>query len=89
MKVNGNNLLYGYNDAGHNGGDASDWASGGVDSFNAFSSSGVVNSLTGVDYRLMDAIGYDYVPGAVPEPATCGAVGLALAVCLAMRTGSK
>lgn len=86
---NGNSLLYGYNNAAQNGGDSSDWASGGNDSFNAFSNSGVVNSLTGVDYRLMDAIGYDYVPGPVPEPATFGAMGLALAVCVALGTNTS
>lgn len=86
---NGNTLLYGYNNAGLNGGDASDWASGGNDSFNAFSTSGVVNSLTGVDYRLMDAIGYDYVPAAVPEPSTFGAVGLALTLGAMLRTNAR
>lgn len=85
----GNTLLYGYNNAASNGGDASDWASGGNDAFNAFNSPGVANALTGVGYRQMDVIGYDYVASPVPEPSTFGAMGLALALCGALRANVR
>ncbi|MDB6128542.1 MAG: hypothetical protein JWM35_2438 [Verrucomicrobia bacterium] len=52
--------LHTFNGPG-NGGDLGDWASSGPDSFNAFSSSGVMNNLTEVDLRQMDVIGYDRV----------------------------
>src|SRR5439155_15246694 len=42
-----------------NGGDDGDWASGTNDAFNAFSSSSVMNSITPVDVREMDVLGYD------------------------------
>lgn len=56
---NGSTLLKGFNNAATNGGDLQDWASGVNDTFNAFSNSGVLNDLTTVDIRNMDAIGYD------------------------------
>ena len=55
----GTTLLKPFNNAVSNGGDAGDWASGTNDSFNAFSSSGVKNGLSEVDFRVMDVIGYD------------------------------
>jgi hypothetical protein len=68
---NGTTNLKGFNNASVNGGDASDWASGANDSFNAFSNSGVQNPLTLVDFRVMDVIGYDRTFAApVPEPST-------------------
>ncbi len=74
----GTSLLKAWNNNALLGGDISDWASGANDTFNAFSSSGVLNALTPVDLRLMDAIGYDRI--ATPEPSTValGALGLAL-----------
>ena len=56
----GTNLLKAFNN-GSTGGDLQDWASGTNDSFNAFSSSGVLNDYSAVDIRTMDAIGYDTV----------------------------
>jgi hypothetical protein len=41
------------------GGDLGDWASGTNDSYNAFTGPGVEDSLSSVDYRLMDVIGYN------------------------------
>ena len=69
---NGNTLLKGFNNAVANGGDTRDWASGSNDSFNAFSSSGVTNPVTAVDFREMDVLGYDptTVSAGTPEPAT-------------------
>src|SRR5262249_52034035 len=46
---NGTTLLKLYNNAAANGLDTRDWASGTNDSFNQFSSSGVVNPVSGVD----------------------------------------
>ena len=57
-----------------NGEDDKDWGSGSNDSFNAFSSSGVENSISAVDVREMDVIGYD---AAVPEPASLAALAFA------------
>jgi hypothetical protein len=65
---NGTTLLKAYNFPNGGTSDPQDWASGVNDSFNAFSSSDVVNPLTAVDFRTMDVIGYDRV--LVPEPAT-------------------
>ena len=66
----GGALLKAFN-PGSNGGDAGDWASASNDSFNAFSSSGVVNPMTAVDLRVIDVIGYNRVAtAAVPEPST-------------------
>lgn len=58
----GTTLLKLFNDVVANGLDSRDWAPGTNDSFNQFSSSGVVNPVTAVDLRLMDVIGYDIVP---------------------------
>jgi hypothetical protein len=55
-----------YNDPG-NGGDLRDWASGTNDSYNAFSSSGVENDVTAVDFEELDVIGFDLN---APEPST-------------------
>jgi hypothetical protein len=63
----GTSLLKLYNNALQNGLDTRDWAPGSNDAFNQFSNSGVVNGLSGVDVRLMDALGYDLI--VVPEPA--------------------
>lgn len=62
---NGTTLLKLWNNASANNLDSRDWASGTNDSFNQFSSSGVVNPVSAVDLRLMDVLGYD----AVPEPS--------------------
>ena len=64
---NGTTLLKAFNNANANGGDSQDWASGANDCFNAFSTSGVLNALTPVDLRVMDAIGYD-ATGTSPTP---------------------
>jgi len=71
----GTTLLKAFNNATANGGDTRDWASGTNDSFNAFSSFGVLNPVSPVDLEEMDVLGYD---SAVPEPATVAMVGLAL-----------
>ena len=57
---NGVTNLKGYNAV--QGADYQDWASGTNDSFNAFSSSGVKNDLTAVDFIVMDVIGYTLNP---------------------------
>lgn len=55
----GNTNLKNYNQSG-NGGDLGDWASGqGPDSYNAFSSSGVANTVTPVDITQMEVLGYN------------------------------
>lgn len=60
---NGTTLLKAFNDFNANMGDLQDWADGTNDSFNAFSSDGVLNDLSEVDLRVMDAIGYDRMTG--------------------------
>jgi len=60
---NGTTLLKAFNDFNANQGDLQDWADGTNDSFNAFSSDGVLNDLSEVDLRVMDVIGYDRVTG--------------------------
>jgi hypothetical protein len=57
----GSTLLKGFNPQTVNGGDCRDWASGTNDAFNAFAATGVPNSVTGVDLRVTDVIGYDLV----------------------------
>jgi hypothetical protein len=63
---NGATDLKNFNNQSAFGGDASDWASGSNDAYNAFSNSGVVNDITAVDQTAMSALGYS----AVPEPAS-------------------
>jgi len=65
---NGTTLLKRYNDWCANNLDTIDWASGTNDSFNQFSSPGVVNGVSLIDLRQMDVIGYDLVT--TPEPST-------------------
>ncbi len=65
----GTTLLKAYNNQAGLGGDSRDWASGTNDSFNAFSSSGVVNPVTAMDLKELDVLGYDLVV-TTPEPAT-------------------
>ena len=55
---NGTTLLKLWNDPTSNGLDSRDWAGGANDAFNQFSSGGVVNSVSAVDLKLMDVIGY-------------------------------
>ena len=75
---NGTTLQNLFNNQASVGADSRDWALGNPDdAFNQFSSSGVVNPVTGVDLQLMDVLGYDLV--AVPEPATVALMGLAIA----------
>jgi hypothetical protein len=65
---NGTTLLKLYNDATANGLDTRDWAGGTDDSFNQFSSGGVVNPVSAVDLQVMDVIGYGSTPiGSVLE----------------------
>jgi hypothetical protein len=65
----GSTLLKRKNDYCANGADTEDWAPGTRDSFNQFSSSGVVNAVSLIDLRQMDVLGYDRVLG-TPEPGT-------------------
>jgi hypothetical protein len=52
-----------------NGGDLADWASGtSGDPFNAFGSTGTKESISAVDIRAMNALGWQSTP--VPEPFT-------------------
>jgi hypothetical protein len=60
---NGTTLLKAFNDFNANQGDLQDWADGTNDSCNAFSSDGVLNDLSDVDLRVMDALGYDRATG--------------------------
>lgn len=66
---------------GVSGGDTRDWASGTSDSFNAFSSSGVLNALTTVDLRSIDVVGWDRIitNTNVPEPSALALFGIAAA----------
>ncbi len=59
---NGTTLLKLWNDSTANGLDSRDWAPGANDAFNQFSSPGVVNPVSAVDFQLIDVIGYRYVP---------------------------
>lgn len=62
----GHTSLRTYNDAA-NGGDAKDWASGqGSDAYNAFAATGVEESVSTVDLRELDVIGYTLT---APEPS--------------------
>lgn len=73
-------------DSPSDGGDLQDWASGTNDSFNAFSFSGVKNTVSTVDMQVMDVIGYDR---AIPEPATVALVltgGLGFAILRLKKT---
>jgi len=67
---NGTSLLKQFNPSA--GGDSRDWASGANDSFNAFSTSSVLNDVTTMDLREMDVLGYDRVTAqsGTPEPST-------------------
>ncbi len=77
----GTTLLKDFNSV--SGGDTRDWASGTNDSFNAFSSSGVLNPVSAVDVRLMDVIGYDLAE--IPEPGTLSLFAGGLALMIAVR----
>ena len=68
---NGTTLLKLWNDPTTNELDSRDWAPGTNDSFNQFSDSGVVNPVSAVDLRLLDAIGYD-----LATPMALGAAGV-------------
>src|SRR5262249_29247827 len=51
------------------GADWGDWApSAGNDSYDAFTSPGVVNSVTASDLNVMDVIGWDHVNSSSPSP---------------------
>jgi hypothetical protein len=83
---NGITNLKKYNDAVTYGGDFQDWVSGtnaGAtnDSFNAFSSSNVVNDLSPVDLTVIDTLGYT----PVPEPTSAMAIVVAGGYLLARR----
>ena len=73
---NGSSLLKLYNNAALNGLDSRDWAPGSNDAFNQFSNSGVVNSVSPVDIRLMDVLGYNLVPE--PSGGSLVLAGLAM-----------
>ena len=82
---NGATLLQGFNSTVF-GGDSRDWAGATNDSFNAFSSSGVLNQLSAVDVRAVDVIGYDLTsPAAVPEPTTIVLLGSGLVALIGAR----
>ena len=64
-------------------GDLQDWASGTNDAFNAFSSSGVANTITAVDLTVLDVLGYTLTPA--PEPTRAMLLLLGLAALLGRR----
>ena len=64
-------------------GDLQDWASGTNDAFNAFSSSGVANTLSAADLTAMDVLGYTLAP--TPEPARSMLLLLGLAALAGRR----
>jgi hypothetical protein len=88
---NGTTLLKGFNNASGLGGDLQDWASGANDTFNAFSSSGVLNALTSVDLITMDMLGYNFFVTPVPEPSSSvlALAGIALGGLLRRRHLAK
>ncbi len=77
---NGTTLLKLFNNNVLTGLTSRDWAplsqggDGSPDSFNQYSSPNVINSVTALDLRVMDVIGYDRIASSaspsVPEPAT-------------------
>lgn len=76
----GATLLKLFNNSQANGLDTRDWAPGTDDAFNQFSTSGVLNRLSGVDLQVMDVIGYDLVRdgNTLPEPASLALAGAGL-----------
>lgn len=86
---NNPNLPAGANPDGN--GDLQDWKSGSsdptADAFNAFSSDGVLNDITPVDYQVLDVIGFNRVLP-VPEP-TSALLGLMGATALLFRRSRK
>ena len=69
--------------------DPADWAANqGADSFNAYSSSGVVNDLTPVDKTLLDVLGYHLVPEPSSQALFTGGIVLLLTV-VRKRTGRR
>jgi hypothetical protein len=79
----GNTTINTFNGTG--GGDLSDWSGATADSFNAFSNSGVLNPFSAGDIKLMDAIGYDLIPSAVPEPSSLTMLASAAVLGLCVR----
>jgi hypothetical protein len=82
---NGATNLHFYNNHNANNLDTVDWASGqGPDSYNQFSSSGVVNDITAVDIAEMNILGYNLVS---PEPTslTLVCIGSALSAAYGWR----
>jgi len=81
LSADGGNTALMYFNSNPNG-DYGDWASGhGPDSFNAFSSPGVVNGLSAADIIALDLLGYD----AVPEVPSSLLVGIGVAAMLIVR----
>ena len=92
FSINGGATSLGNFNPPGNGGDLADWKTtipATNDSFNAFSSSGVMNNMTAADLQVMDVIGYDLV--GVPEPADSGTIlGAALvAVGVITQAGTR
>jgi hypothetical protein len=62
------------------GGDAGDWASSmGYNSFDAFSSSGVINPVTANDLSVIDAIGWNFAGVSAPTGVALAAITSGLA----------
>ena len=68
------------------GGDLADWAGGTNDARNAFTSSGVQNDLSVVDFQTLDVIGYDLV--SVPEPSETSTIFAAALIAAGVLTQS-
>jgi hypothetical protein len=83
---NGTTLLKLYNNSAANGLDSRDWAPGANDSFNQFSSSGVINPVTPVDLREMDVIGYDRITAPEPTSGSLLLAGLGLVALTRRKT---
>lgn len=78
---NGTTLIKGFNNQAGLGGDSRDWSSVNTpsnDAFNAFASTGTLESVSATDLQLMDVLGYDPAASSTPEPSTFVLLGASL-----------
>ena len=87
FSINGSALLDQYNQGGlSNGGDFGDWVIHNPSQVQDWEGTPGVLNDPNVEFRLLDAVGYDRA--AVPEPASIAALGLGLAVLIRRRKKS-